>query len=299
MSYHNKSPISIKEEMDLGFLLTKHPTILLKGPSATGVQRTLDALVSLHLDRNKVGEIESVYKNNHPDVFWVDGRDLKADQARELRGMATTRPARWNRKYMILTHLDRPHPVVVPILLKVVEEPPEHFSTILITDNLKGIPPTIPSRALQMRITLPKVDEIEELLEKRGFDEPTWRANVCGGDYDVATNLDVPQTRTWQKLWSASLSGGDLPYDFPSTWTDNFTRKEDQTGVEETQTACWEILIKIAAIKVHESIYWREIAQMAMKARNRSRLGNDNKSQITNTLIQCYAQAKTAARRKR
>lgn len=293
MIYNRKSPLAIREEAELGRLLKSHPTILLKGPSATGVQRTLDALISIYVGDDRKGEIESVYKNNHPDVFWIDGREMTADHARELRLMATTSPAKWPRKFMIITHLDRPHYTVVPILLKVVEEPPDHFSSVLVTDNLKGIPQTIPSRALQLRITLPKQDEIEEYLENRGCDEPSWRANVCGGDPDVALGLEILHTRNWQKIWAAAATGSDLQYDFSSTWTDIF-----HEGKEETLTSCWEILIRIAALKVHQSVYWRDIALLAMKARDRSRVGKSNKLQVTSALVQCYALARTAAKRK-
>jgi hypothetical protein len=285
-----------KEENSLKTVLKSHPTILLNGTSGICLKRALDSIVDLYRGILTPEEIKVVYLNNHPDIFWVDGRQLKADDARELRTMATTNPARWDRKYMILTYLDRPHPTVVPILLKVVEEPPDHFTTILATDNISAIPPTIPSRSLVLKIALPMKEEIESILGESNIEDPAWRASVCGGDPDVAQKLEVSITRNWHKIWAGALSGTDLSTDFTITWTEILN--EEVEGRDATLMSCWEILIQLSAQKIH-SIYWLDIAKIAMRERDRTRRGRSNKIYVMNAICSCYALARTAIAREK
>jgi len=52
-------------------------------------------------------------------------------------------------------------------LLKVLEEPPEHTSLILLTENPQELLPTIRSRAVVHRLGALPPSELESLLAKR------------------------------------------------------------------------------------------------------------------------------------
>lgn len=290
---NQKSPLALVEEQRIRQALKAHPILLLNGSAGIGVRRALDALVAEYVP-NKKDEATAIYINRHPDLTFVDGRELKVDEARELRSAATTNPARWPKKFLVISHLERPHPSVLPVLLKVIEEPPARFSVILATNNPASIPQTIPSRSIQIKIATPIRAELEALLEEFKVEEAAWRAGVCGGDIDTALGLDTLITRNWHKLWSGMLVGAGLSTDFITLWIEIFNEAS-----EDTQVSCWEILVDIASRKVHKSIYWREIAFRALSLRDISRKGWANKVLVSNFIVQCYAYAKTITKRER
>jgi hypothetical protein len=284
-----------------------HPTLLLLGPSSIGSRRAKEAIVDQFLDPSdpsKAGERDLALKGNHPDLLIADGRELKTDEAREIRDRATSNPARWTKKHLILSYIDRPHPSVAQILLKLIEEPPPHFITILTTDRLYAIPQTIPSRAFILNLDAPTYGEILDHLKSIHIDEPDWRASICGGDPDVAEKLEPDLCRRWQKLWMTISEGTEPPLDFPYTWAKTFSEalgvdNDDKQKSLASQTACWEILISLLRRKVGNSGFWRETALIAWEARDNVKRGRANKISIGTALANVYAYSLTAVKRKK
>jgi len=282
-----------REEAQIKGALKAHPTLLLIGPSTTGIFRARSAILEEHLDLSdpeQREEKESVLRGLHPDLRVADGRNLKAADAREIRVNATTNPIRWMRKYLLLSHIDRLHSVAIQVLLKVIEEPPARFAIVMTTNNLTAIPGTIPSRSIQIRIKNPSFSELETYLVDKGVEEPAWRAQACGGDPDIADDLDERVTRNWHKLWSAIAAGGRIPTDFPVIWANELMEAN-----EATQISCWELLIQVASKLTGESRYWRDIAYEATETRNGARGGYLAKISTGTALVRVYALAKTIA----
>jgi hypothetical protein len=284
--------------------LAAHPTLLLEGSTENSKIQVLEALVDYH----KLGEEEQrlVRTLNHPDITYADGRytDTKTarDLALEIKTISSSNPARWNRRYLIIGYVDRLHYIATQTLLKLIEEPPSQFRSILLAGDIHRLPPTIISRARFYPIKPPTQAEIEGMLKEQGIDEPAWRAQACGGYADIAAELDTNFTREWHKLWQNVLAGGRLMPDLAYSWTERLSEQS-----EATHTAVWELLVQIAAKAAH-SKYWREVAMRAIEERERSLQGKAKLSQgkvqgresqiaTSTALAYIYAQIRTAIMR--
>lgn len=258
-----------REKNRIKLLINHHPTLLVDSPLGTGQVRVVEALLEHHLPNlDDEAERKSVLRGNHPDLIVYDGRELKIEDARALRDESTRSPARWTRKYAVITYLERPHYTVMPLLLKLIEEPPPRFSAVLITSHTSSIPPTILSRAFKIRLNNSSREETERILTDKGIEEAAWRAQVCGGDPDVGLSLDVSLTRQFQKLWSAIISGTQPPDDYPKTWGEPLFEAS-----EETQIACWQILGQLVLPFLDKHIVYGQIGQQALKAKSLVRKG--------------------------
>jgi hypothetical protein len=243
-----------------------------------------------YLDSSKTGEKNLVLQDNHPDVMVIDGKELKVAEARELRRDITAKPARWDKKFLVLLNMDRPHSSVVPTLLKIVEEPPPHFVVVITTDNIKMIPPTIPSRSLQLNVYTPTNDELRKILEEKSLDDTSTRVRLSSGDEEVSIKMDLAKVIEWEKEW-VNFSSGTIPSPLTIlSWSEYFSNSEN----DQTQIACWEALNHIALAKMERSLYWREMVFETNKLREIAKRGKSNKMQISSIMMHIYALAKTS-----
>jgi DNA polymerase-3 subunit delta' len=107
----------------------------------------------------------------HPDVLVIPPDPpqllIKLGQVRQAIHMAYYRPpAEAHRSFTIFTS-SAFMKEAANSLLKLLEEPPEHTSLILLTENPQELLPTIRSRAVVHRLGALPVAEIEALLAKR------------------------------------------------------------------------------------------------------------------------------------
>lgn len=284
--------------------LDGHPTLLLEGSNEISLNQTLESLIEHHQAREDDQTL--VRALNHPDITYADGRYTDTKTARDLcldiKTISSSHPARWDRRYLIIGYMERLHYIATQTLLKLIEEPPVHFRTILMTGNHKHLPPTIISRARFYPIKPPSQSEIEEMLRKQGVEEPAWRAQACGGYADIAAELDPHFTKEWDKFWGTLLAGAAIPPDLAYNWTNRLSEQNEATHV-----SAWELLVQRAS-KAPHSKFWREVALRAMRERERalqgkSKLGQDKKqgreSQIETSTALCaiYAQIKTCGKR--
>jgi DNA polymerase III subunit delta' len=93
-------------------------------------------------------------------------RYILTEQVRQLRNLAYTRPFELPRRIFILDEAHAVHWQAVDLLLKVLEEPPDTCTIILVCPNAHELRPTIRSRCV--RISFQPVEEslILELLAK-------------------------------------------------------------------------------------------------------------------------------------
>lgn len=271
--------------------VNKHPTVLVHGPSYTGVRRMLESLVQYHLKPEATGEADLVYNYNHPDVSVVDCRLLKTSEAREAKEGLSSHPARWSHRYLFLTHAERLHNTAAQTFLKLIEEPPTLLRTIITTDVPFALPETILSRSILVPIITPAEEEIESLLETLNVNEPTWRSRVCYGDVDLALDMDVDITKDWYKLFSTILAGSAPPPEFVYKW-----QKRIEGANESTQIVLWNIAISIAVRKPFNK-FWQEVALKAMSEREKIKRKKSNNITVGTTLAGIYAYTKTATTR--
>jgi DNA polymerase-3 subunit delta' len=107
----------------------------------------------------------------HPDVLIVPPDppqlQIKIGQVRQVIHVAYYRPpVECKRTFTIFTSSAFMREAANS-LLKVLEEPPEHTSLILLTENPQELLPTIRSRAIVHRLTAIPASDLESLLAKR------------------------------------------------------------------------------------------------------------------------------------
>jgi DNA polymerase-3 subunit delta' len=129
---------------------------------------------------------------------------ILAEQIRQLRAVAYTRPFEFPRRIFVLDEAQTIHWQAVDMLLKVLEEPPETTSFILICPNAFELRSTIRSRC--MRIAFLPVDQtlIQELLAReRKLTEPqkALAARVAAGSVARARAFDPAEYERCRRPW--------------------------------------------------------------------------------------------------
>jgi DNA polymerase-3 subunit delta' len=150
---------------------------VLVGPRGSGKRALARAFAAALLSEGSTGEerarhIRLALAEQHPDLVVVErvGASILADQARNVRDLASRAPIEGHRKVLVLDEFHLVAPAVGPILLKTIEEPtPGTFFLVLVED----VPPeliTIESRCV--RIDLGSVSDaaIVERLVVEGID---------------------------------------------------------------------------------------------------------------------------------
>lgn len=140
-------------------------------------------------DRDRV--IELARAEQHPDLVVVEreGASIRAEQAREVRDLATRSPIEGDRKVLVLDEFHLVQDNVGPILLKTVEEPPPGtFFLVLVED----VPPelvTIESRCVRIDLGPVPVASIRDRLLAEGV------AESVASDAATAASGDLRRAR--------------------------------------------------------------------------------------------------------
>lgn len=93
----------------------------------------------------------------HPDLCYLEpekaGSIIKIEQIRTLQNRVFTSPQLSSKRVVIIYLADKMNIAAANALLKLLEEPPENLTFILIAEQLSTIPVTIISRCQQWRFT--------------------------------------------------------------------------------------------------------------------------------------------------
>ncbi len=141
-------------------------------------------------------------------------RYILSEQIRVLRQVAYTRPFELPRRFFIIDQAQDIHWQAVDLLLKVMEEPPETTTFVLVCPNAGELRSTIRSRC--QRVTFSPVDEdliLRLLKERTQVPEPKQRlvARLAHGSVGRALAFDLPGCLARREIWLEffqSLSGG-------------------------------------------------------------------------------------------
>ncbi len=129
---------------------------------------------------------------------------ILTEQIRQLRAIAYTRPFEFPRRIFILDEAQTVHWQAVDLLLKVLEEPPETTSFILICPNAFELRSTIRSRCT--RVVFQPVDQalIQDLVvRERKLTEPqkALAARVAAGSVARARAFDPAEYERRRQPW--------------------------------------------------------------------------------------------------
>lgn len=136
----------------------------------------------------------------HPDV-WVlvpDGQFIRIGQVREVKKAAYLRPHRARRRFFLFDGAERMRVESANSMLKVLEEPPESATLILVSHRPFALLPTIRSRAIPFHFAPLGTEEIETWLKEHRKLPATERrlaAHLADGSIGRAMSLELEPSR--------------------------------------------------------------------------------------------------------
>src|SRR6266568_5972017 len=149
-------------------------------------------------------------------------RYILIEQIRQVRNVAYTRPFQLRRRVFIVDQAQAVHWQAVDLLLKMLEEPPESTTFILVCPNAYELRSTIRSRCRRVQF-LPVEDSIlAEILERESQLTPAQRAlgvRIAGGSLAAAKTLDLAAFQRRRRPWLDfldALAGSTAPGDLPA-----------------------------------------------------------------------------------
>jgi DNA polymerase III subunit delta' len=171
-------------------------------------------------------------------------RYILIEQIRQLRATAYTRPFTFPQRIMIVDQAQAIHWQAADLLLKVLEEPPDTTTIILICPNAYELRPTIRSRCLTLQFAPVEESVIERVLVKErglGRNDLALALRVANGSIAVARSLDLKAYVEERRPWLTLLDTVSRPSSrslAPSQWKTLFdaTKQlaDDRDHVEES-----------------------------------------------------------------
>lgn len=122
---------------------------------------------------------------------------IRMGQLRAVQRAAYFRPE-GRRRIFILDGADTMRWTDADVFLKILEEPPESATLILLATTPGSLLPTIRSRCLQFHFAPVPAEDIESFLEDRGKQKPAGRplaAQLAAGSPGVALSIDLAESK--------------------------------------------------------------------------------------------------------
>ena len=135
-------------------------------------------------------------------------RYILIEQIRQLRATAYSRPFTLPQRVLIVDQAQSIHWQAADLLLKVLEEPPETTTIILICPNAYELRPTIRSRCLTLQFAPAEEDVIERVLKEErdlGKSGLALALRVANGSIAAAKGLDLKAYMEQRKPWLTLL----------------------------------------------------------------------------------------------
>ncbi len=176
---------------------------LITGPPGSGRSNLAYAFAAALLGGDEA-TIRQVNARTHPDlgVLSTERVIISIDEVRALVASSQFSPSVGRYRVMVIEDADRMVERTSNVLLKALEEPPPRTVWILCAPSEADLIPTIRSRVRTVRLRVPGIAEVAELLERRdGVDAATaTRAareaqSHIGMAHRLATNADARSRR--------------------------------------------------------------------------------------------------------
>ncbi|KGJ72583.1 DNA polymerase III subunit delta' [Cryobacterium roopkundense] len=151
---------------------------LITGPPGSGRSNLAFAFAAALLcpgtpegDRDAIRQVEA---RTHPDlsVLTTDGVIIKMATVKEAVARSQYSPSVGRYRVIVVEDADRMVERTSNVLLKALEEPPERTVWILCAPSEADLLPTIRSRVRTVRLRVPSIDDVADLLVKRDGVDP-------------------------------------------------------------------------------------------------------------------------------
>lgn len=176
-------------------------------------------------------------------------RYILVEQIRQLRQVAFSRPFELSHRILIINEAQTIHWQAIDLLLKVLEEPPETTTFVLVCSNSRELRPTIRSRCLRVQFTPVEGATIVQLLaeEKQlSKNQQMLKARLAAGSIAKAKELDLGEFERLRRPWLeflASIAGKGPPASVPPNWKVLF----DSTKILTESRDTFEETLKIGS----------------------------------------------------
>lgn len=176
---------------------------LITGPPGSGRSNLAYAFAAALLGGDEATQ-RQVAARTHPDlgVLSTERVIISIDEVRQLVAASQFSPSVGRYRVMVIEDADRMSERTSNVLLKALEEPPPRTVWILCAPSEADLIPTIRSRVRTVRLRVPDVAEVAQLLERRdGVDSATaTRAareaqSHIGMAHRLATNAEARERR--------------------------------------------------------------------------------------------------------
>lgn len=180
---------------------------LITGPPGSGRSNLAyafaTALLSTGPDADEATRAQ-VAARTHPDlgVLATDRVIISIDEVRQLVATSQFSPSVGRYRVMIIEDADRMAERTSNVLLKALEEPPPRTVWILCAPSEADLIPTIRSRVRSVRLRVPSIDDVADLLVRRDGVEPELAVRAArqaqshiGMAHRLATNADARERR--------------------------------------------------------------------------------------------------------
>ncbi|MGN6502207.1 MAG: DNA polymerase III subunit delta', partial [Pseudolysinimonas sp.] len=179
---------------------------LITGPPGSGRSILAYAFAAALIARpgEEAATEAQVQARTHPDlgILSTDRVTITIDEVRQLVAASQYSPSVGRYRVMVIEDADRMTERTSNVLLKALEEPPPRTVWILCAPSEADLIPTIRSRVRSVRLRVPRVDEVAELISRRdgiSLPEATTAAREAqshiGRAHRLATNEEARDRR--------------------------------------------------------------------------------------------------------
>jgi DNA polymerase-3 subunit delta' len=144
---------------------------LITGPPGSGRSILAYAFAAALISRpgDEAATEAQVHARTHPDlgILSTDRVTITIDEVRQLVASSQYSPSVGRYRVMVIEDADRMTERTSNVLLKALEEPPPRTVWILCAPSEADLIPTIRSRVRPVRLRIPGVDEVAELIARR------------------------------------------------------------------------------------------------------------------------------------